>query len=121
MKQSLEIKLGQKLAMTPQLQQAIRLLQLSVIDLRTEIQSALDNNPLLDTLDNNEDAPDLPASKDGEDYDDGENAASDKDDAAVRNETDDVFEQGTASDELKEDYSWDDETYIPRSTTSNNR
>ena len=55
MKQTLELKLGQKLAMTPQLQQAIRLLQLSVIDLRTEIQTALDNNPLLDTADQDED------------------------------------------------------------------
>jgi len=47
-KQSLELKLGQRLAMTPQLQQAIRLLQLSALDLRTEISEALESNPLLE-------------------------------------------------------------------------
>ena len=34
--------------MTPQLQQAIRLLQLSTFELREEIQEALESNPLLD-------------------------------------------------------------------------
>ncbi|MEQ9463380.1 MAG: RNA polymerase factor sigma-54 [Haliea sp.] len=48
MKQSLQLKLGQQLTMTPQLQQAIRLLQLSTLDLQQEIQQALDNNPLLE-------------------------------------------------------------------------
>ncbi len=47
-KQSLQLKLGQRLAMTPQLQQAIRLLQLSALDLRTEINDALESNPLLE-------------------------------------------------------------------------
>jgi len=48
MKQSLQLKLGQQLTMTPQLQQAIRLLQLSTLDLQQEIQQALDTNPLLE-------------------------------------------------------------------------
>ena len=48
MKPSLQLKIGQHLTMTPQLQQAIRLLQLSTLDLQTEIQEALDANPLLD-------------------------------------------------------------------------
>ena len=48
MKQSLQIKMGQSLAMTPQLQQAIKLLQLSTLELQTEIQSALENNPMLE-------------------------------------------------------------------------
>jgi RNA polymerase sigma-54 factor len=48
MKQSLQLKLGQQLTMTPQLQQAIRLLQLSTLDLQQEIQQALDSNPLLE-------------------------------------------------------------------------
>ena len=48
MKPSLQLKLGQQLAMTPQLQQAIRLLQLSTLDLQQEIQEALESNPLLD-------------------------------------------------------------------------
>jgi len=48
MKQGLQLKMGQQLAMTPQLQQAIKLLQLSTLDLQQEIQNALDSNPLLE-------------------------------------------------------------------------
>lgn len=49
MKQTLQLRLGQHLTMTPQLQQAIRLLQLSTLDLRQEIQEALDSNLMLET------------------------------------------------------------------------
>jgi RNA polymerase sigma-54 factor len=45
---SLQIRLTQKLAMAPQLQQAIRLLQLNRIELRDYIQEVVDANPLLD-------------------------------------------------------------------------
>ncbi|MBI1195194.1 MAG: RNA polymerase factor sigma-54 [Gammaproteobacteria bacterium] len=48
MKQSLQLKIGQQLAMTPQLQQAIRLLQLSALDLTAEIQENLESNPMLE-------------------------------------------------------------------------
>ncbi len=48
MKQSLQLKMGQQLTMTPQLQQAIRLLQLSTLDLQQEIQEALESNPMLE-------------------------------------------------------------------------
>lgn len=48
MKTSLQLKVSQQLTMTPQLQQAIRLLQLSTLELKDEIQEALDNNPLLE-------------------------------------------------------------------------
>ncbi|EOD56945.1 RNA polymerase factor sigma-54 [Aeromonas molluscorum] len=48
MKPTLQLRLGQQLTMTPQLQQAIRLLQLSTLELQQEIQQALDNNPLLE-------------------------------------------------------------------------
>ena len=51
MKQSLQLKLGQHLAMTPQLQQAIRLLQLSTMELQTEVQEALDSNLMLESED----------------------------------------------------------------------
>ncbi len=54
MKPSLDIKLGQQLTMTPQLQQAIRLLQLSTLDLQHEIQQALDSNPLLEVDEHSE-------------------------------------------------------------------
>ena len=52
MKQSLQLRIGQSLKMTPQLQQAIRLLQLSSLELQAEIQQTLDANPLLDQDDN---------------------------------------------------------------------
>jgi RNA polymerase sigma-54 factor len=48
MKQGLELGVSQHLALTPQLQQAIRLLQLSTLDLQIEIREALDANPLLE-------------------------------------------------------------------------
>ncbi|MEM7000908.1 MAG: RNA polymerase factor sigma-54 [Pseudomonadota bacterium] len=48
MKQTLQLKMGQQLTMTPQLQQAIRLLQLSALDLQAEIQEAMESNPLLE-------------------------------------------------------------------------
>ncbi|HFE38968.1 MAG TPA: RNA polymerase factor sigma-54 [Gammaproteobacteria bacterium] len=48
MKQSLQLRLGQHLTMTPQLQQAIRLLQLSTVELQSEIQEALESNPMLE-------------------------------------------------------------------------
>ncbi|GGE57352.1 RNA polymerase sigma-54 factor [Streptosporangium jomthongense] len=54
MKASLQLKLGQSLTMTPQLQQAIRLLQLSTLDLQQEIQEALDSNPLLETAEDDQ-------------------------------------------------------------------
>ncbi|WP_148254636.1 RNA polymerase factor sigma-54 [Aidingimonas lacisalsi] len=48
MKPSLQLRVGTQLTMTPQLQQAIALLQLSTLDLRQEIQQALESNPMLE-------------------------------------------------------------------------
>ena len=48
MKQSLQLQLGQHLTMTPQLQQAIRLLQLSTMELQMEVQEALESNLMLE-------------------------------------------------------------------------
>jgi len=50
MKQSLQLRMGQQLSMTPQLQQAIKLLQLSTLDLQQEIQQALDSNIMLEAV-----------------------------------------------------------------------
>ncbi len=52
MKQSLQLKFSQQLAMTPQLQQAIKLLQLSSLDLQQEIQQITESNPLLEVAEN---------------------------------------------------------------------
>src|SRR5580704_7517315 len=48
MKPSLQLSIGQHLTLTPQLQQAIKLLQLSTIDLQHEIQQVLESNPMLE-------------------------------------------------------------------------
>src|SRR5438552_3296937 len=48
MKQTLQLKLSQHLTLTPQLQQAIRLLQLSTLELNQEVERMLQENPLLE-------------------------------------------------------------------------
>jgi RNA polymerase sigma-54 factor len=58
MKQSLQFRLSQHLALTPQLQQSIRLLQLSTLELHQEVEQMLDQNPFLEP-DEDESAPAL--------------------------------------------------------------
>ena len=48
MKPSLSLRVSQHLALTPQLQQSIRLLQLSTLDLNQEVEQMLDDNPFLE-------------------------------------------------------------------------
>ncbi len=58
MKQTLQLKLSQHLTLTPQLQQSIRLLQLSTIELNQEVERILQENPLLEKEENEgEDEP----------------------------------------------------------------
>ena len=57
MKQALQLRLGQQLAMTTQLLQAIKLLQMSGLDLQQEIQQALDSNMMLETAEEEGHAP----------------------------------------------------------------
>jgi RNA polymerase sigma-54 factor len=59
MKQTLQLKLSQHLALTPQLQQSIRLLQLSTLELNQEIENFLQENPMLERED--EPAPEAAA------------------------------------------------------------
>lgn len=55
MKQGLQLRFSQNLSLTPQLQQAIRLLQLSTLELNQEIDVLMQTNPLLERGDANED------------------------------------------------------------------
>ena len=48
LKTALKLKLGQQLTMTPQLQQAIKLLQLPVLELRAQVMEALETNVMLE-------------------------------------------------------------------------
>lgn len=78
MKPSLQLRMGQHLTMTPQLQQAIRLLQLSALDLQTEIQEFIDSNPMLEIEEKNHTEEHLHPNQD--DYNDG---SAKPDDSAI--------------------------------------
>jgi RNA polymerase sigma-54 factor len=67
MKQGLQFKFSQQLSMTPQLQQAIKLLQLSTLELQQEVQQALEDNPLLELEDS--DAEGETSAADDNDFD----------------------------------------------------
>lgn len=104
MKPSLQLKISQNLTMTPQLQQAIRLLQLSTLDLQQEIQETLDANPMLEV-------------SEGGDSSDSADAglmdqARDKDTANGKNEERSEDEGSDWSDNIPEDLpvdsGWDD-------------
>ncbi len=97
MKISLQLKLGQQLTMTPQLQQAIRLLQLSTLDLQQEIHQALESNPMLE-VDESADADGNGASydkADGESNTQSDNGNKDSSDSDV---TLDAFAEQSSSD-----------------------
>jgi RNA polymerase sigma-54 factor len=107
MKQSLHLRLGQSLAMTPQLQQAIKLLQMSTLDLQQEIQQALESNMMLEISE-----------------DEGRGAAAEITTEKREDNPDLVTSQGSQTempDELPIDSSWDD-VYesAPEASGSNN-
>ncbi|WP_028107777.1 RNA polymerase factor sigma-54 [Ferrimonas futtsuensis] len=101
MKTSLQLKLGQQLTMTPQLQQAIRLLQLSTLDLQQEIQEALDANPLLEVEEDlSPVVPDTPDSASRDELEPAPEAAS--------LDTSEALSQTDMPDDLQVDTSWDE-------------
>ncbi|MEZ8691099.1 RNA polymerase factor sigma-54 [Vibrio splendidus] len=102
MKPSLQLKLGQQLAMTPQLQQAIRLLQLSTLDLQQEIQEALESNPLLDVEEGNEDTPTLEEKPSSDEKETVEATEQDLPDSS------DLIEKSEIGNELEIDTTWED-------------
>ena len=55
MKQTLALRMGTQLSMTPQLQQAIRLMQLSALELDLEIRQAIESNPMLELVEDDAD------------------------------------------------------------------
>ncbi|WP_218310197.1 RNA polymerase factor sigma-54 [Alteromonas antoniana] len=103
MKPSLQLKFSQQLTMTPQLQQAIKLLQLSTLDLQQEIQEALDSNPLLEVEEGGDNDP---AEKNNIDNDDSitETASTNSDSL----EAGDALEKNDLPDELPIDSTWDE-------------
>jgi RNA polymerase sigma-54 factor len=83
MKQSLQLRLSQHLALTPQLQQSIRLLQLSTLELNQELEQILGDNPMLERLDDPLDAALRIAPNGGLDRNDGNQQASAADGASA--------------------------------------
>lgn len=90
MKQGLQLRFSQQLAMTPQLQQAIRLLQLSTLELQQELQLALESNPLLEQAEVHEEI-------DSRDYQEDEVL-----------DTREALEQKEMPDDLPLDATWDE-------------
>ena len=109
MKQSIQLRLGQNLTMTPQLQQAIRLLQLSSLELQTEIQEALESNPMLETPE--DDIDEGASSAESSQATESESVADIQRDAEVDMQGADM------PDELPVDTAWED-VYEPVTTSS---
>jgi RNA polymerase sigma-54 factor len=97
MKQSIQLRLGQSLTMTPQLQQAIRLLQLSSLELSAEVQEALESNPMLEVDDGGEE--NTPANK---------SDSNEVVEAAAEERTVDIQDNMDIPDELPVDTVWED-------------
>jgi RNA polymerase sigma-54 factor len=106
MKQSLQLKLGQHLTMTPQLQQAIKLLQLSTLDLQQEIQQALDGNPMLEVSEDSEQAEGSTEERGGETESTAPTADASPDDTQVSTENPDW--DASIPDDLPVDSQWED-------------
>lgn len=100
MKASLQLKLGQSLTMTPQLQQAIRLLQLSSMELQTEIQDALESNMMLEVDEGTAASEDSSATKSEE--------VKNKKESEEQSEQSTEMNQETLPDELAVDSGWED-------------
>ena len=102
MKQSLQLKIGQNLTMTPQLQQAIRLLQLSTLELQTEVQNALESNPMLEQEEGEQaDETEADARLNSEAGESRQNAEGDNelipDELPTDSNWEDVFDTGTTN------------------------
>ena len=111
MKLSLQLKLGQQLTMTPQLQQAIRLLQLSTLDLQQEIHQALESNPMLELIENaDEEETTSSNSSSGSEISTNENPPKDSADnqnSDLANDEDSNWQEEIPRD-LAVDSNWDD-------------
>ena len=115
MKQGLNIKLGQSLSMTPQLQQAIKLLQLSSTELEQEIQAILDSNPLLERSDESQSDSNNTADNALDNNTQSETVVKTEKDSTENNIVDSKNE--TIPEEMSIDADWDD-IYDPEWKTS---
>lgn len=112
MKQTLQLRLGQHLSMTPQLQQAIRLLQLSTLELKDEIQETLESNPMLEQVE--------AGSESGEEAESESAVTSQEPVDAATVELGSDAQVNELPDELPVDSAWEDtyDNYVPVSSGS---
>jgi RNA polymerase sigma-54 factor len=107
MKQTLQLKLSQHLTLTPQLQQSIRLLQLSTLELNQELEKFLAENPLLEREDTTAEVSPAPIRLNGEPAAPMEEPAEEprSDTPPVENVTTDFdwFAEGTPSGGQRDD------------------
>jgi RNA polymerase sigma-54 factor len=111
MKPSLQLRLGQQLTMTPQLQQAIKLLQLSTIELQQEIQEALDANPLLEAEDdysNFNESSSAPEAGDKHEQAEMDSYSSDEHFDPEVPDTSEAMTEQNIKEDLPLDSNWDD-------------
>ena len=106
MKLSLQLKLGQQLAMTPQLQQAIKLLQLSTLDLQQEIHQALESNPMLELIEGIED--DENSAKETDTDSEPASQTADSPDSNTLDNPEEDYWQNEIPKDLEVDSNWDD-------------
>jgi RNA polymerase sigma-54 factor len=106
MKPSLQLKFSQQLTMTPQLQQAIKLLQLSTLDLQTEIQEALDSNPLLEVDESVDTSGGDKALETNHNADDANLSANDTSSDSV--DAGDALQNNDIPEDLPLDSTWDE-------------
>lgn len=126
MRQGLQLKFSQQLTMTPQLQQAIKLLQLSTLDLQQEIIEQLYNNPLLETderdIDNDQSQQDDRNSGTDDvsfDNDDPEYYTQAQDSPQVIENTSETTWERDNSERLAGDNNWNDVTSTSSKPLSN--
>ena len=115
MRPSLQLRIGQQLTMTPQLQQAIKLLQLSTLDLQQEIQEALESNPLLEVDEssptNQENQPDQLEEAFSANSEQPQTASDGSEDAtptADEISTTEAMDKSDIPEELNMDTTWDE-------------
>ncbi len=125
MKQSLHLKMSQSLTMTPQLQQAIKLLQLSSLELDAEIQEALESNPLLEVERTNEEQNSENLSSENhqaEKHQSDDNRFEDNNTSVATEDrkTSENIEKQTIDSEMIADTQWEDWGYVSQGSGQRN-
>ena len=87
--------------MTPQLQQAIRLLQLSTLDLQQEIQEALESNPMLERQ------------EEGDDFDNADPMADNIEQKPNPDVQEPTYQESAPTVDNLEDSDWSESEHIP--------